>query len=79
MEASDVQSALAPELVTADVVELPACDFCGSTAHFDGKTVHGPWAYMCTDDFFRFGVGLGMGRGQRLIPSTDKNNEKDQK
>ncbi|QPX62582.1 hypothetical protein SEA_WOLLYPOG_30 [Arthrobacter phage Wollypog] len=59
-------------MVTATVLELAACDFCGESAHFDGKTKQGPWAYMCTDCFCSYGVGLGMGRGQRLIPTSDK-------
>jgi len=29
------------------VPELPKCDFCDETARYDGKTVFGPWAYMC--------------------------------
>lgn len=49
------------------------CDFCtmrgqvGVVATVDGKTIHGPWANMCESDFEEFGVGLGLGRGQRLI------------
>lgn len=36
-------------------------------ATVDGKTVLGPWANMCTECHERYGVGLGTGRGQRLI------------
>lgn len=48
------------------------CDFCKMEglevqAQFDGKTVHGPWAYMCNAHFGVMGIGLGTGRGQRLI------------
>jgi hypothetical protein len=48
------------------------CDFCKTEgkeveAKYDGKTVHGPWAYMCEEHFEAMGVGLGTGRGQRLI------------
>lgn len=52
---------------------LPACDICmargkpRAQAQFDGKTVHGPWAYMCTMCFGIYGTGLGTGRGQRLL------------
>ena len=50
------------------VETLPKCDFCASAAAFDGKTHMGPWAYMCTADFQVYGIGLGLGRGQKLIP-----------
>lgn len=58
------------------VSHLPNCDLCerdGKTvpAAYDGKTVFGPWANMCQDDFITYGVGLGTGRGQRLILSED--------
>lgn len=55
------------------VDELPSCDLCSmlgkylNPARFDGATVHGPWAYMCEDHFKADGLGLGTGRGQRLI------------
>lgn len=49
------------------------CDICkhehghpGVPAVVDGKTVHGPWAFMCGDHFDSHGVGLGTGRGQKL-------------
>lgn len=58
-----------------DTVYIPHpeyCDLCKSKgeqvqAVYDGKTIHGPWAYMCEDHFGALGVGLGTGRGQRLI------------
>lgn len=58
-----------------DTVYIPHpeyCDLCKSQglqveAVYDGKTVHGPWAYMCENHFGAMGVGLGTGRGQRLI------------
>lgn len=60
------------------VDHLPTCDICefvdgtkGITAHFDGKTKGGPWANMCETHFVMYGVGLGTGRGQRLIVRTD--------
>ncbi len=48
------------------------CDFCkraGSLkrATVDGKTKHGPWAFMCDKHFKTEGVGLGIGKGQRLV------------
>ena len=46
---------------------LPKCDFCAKPATFDGKTHMGPWAYLCDSDFRVYGIGLGLGRGQKLI------------
>lgn len=58
----------------ARVPRLPTCDVCkyedgqeGIPARYDGKTVHGPWAFMCQEHFHSHGIGLGTGRGQRLI------------
>ena len=52
------------------VSRLPDCDVCPAghqlAAHYDGRTKRGPWAYMCEDHFQELGVGLGLGRGQRL-------------
>lgn len=50
------------------VSSLPDCNFHpGVKAAYDGKTVHGPWANMCEACFGSLGVGLGTGRGQRLV------------
>lgn len=54
------------------VESLPTCQFdCqGGAAHdavYDGKTKMGPWANMCAIAFKRHGVGLGTGRGQKLV------------
>ena len=55
------------------LTELPACDICLSNgdalvpARYDGKTTSGPWAFMCGTHFALHGVGLGTGRGQRLL------------
>lgn len=43
----------------------------GVPAHYDGATIHGPWAYMCETHFESDGIGLGLGRGQRLIVTED--------
>ena len=58
------------------VDQLPNCDFCKQNplipyqaAHYDGKTKMGPWAYMCEEHFKQYGVGLGLGKGQKLIRS----------
>jgi hypothetical protein len=57
---------------TAYIFAPVECDFCKSAgkeveATYDGKTVHGPWAYMCDLHFGQHGIGLGTGRGQKLI------------
>lgn len=58
---------------TTDLTETsmdarPSCDFCRgvSEAFYDGKTIHGPWGFMCEQHFQNYGIGLGTGRGQRL-------------
>lgn len=61
--------------VMGDVAYIPeavACDICNMQgeevkAEYDGATIHGPWAYMCEMHFQALGVGLGTGKGQKLI------------
>ena len=50
------------------------CAFCildgkkDVEAQYDGRTIfQGRWAYMCEKHFSLCGVGLGLGKGQRLI------------
>ena len=50
-----------------EVVNLPNCDFCGEVADYDARTKVGAWANMCQTCFTSFGVGLGLGLGQRLV------------
>ena len=59
---------------SVEVASLPDCDIHnyelgqpGVKAAYDGKTKMGPWANMCEDCFKIHGVGLGTGKGQRLI------------
>ena len=57
---------------SVEVTSLPDCDFHAQRgeqvqAAVDGKTIFGPWANMCTPCFRTNGVGLGTGRGQRLV------------
>lgn len=46
------------------------CDICGAGTRrpgsriVDGKTVHGPWAWMCEKCHSEVGVGFGTGKGQ---------------
>lgn len=54
------------------VPNLPDCDFCADMgisrpARYDGATHMGPWANMCEYHFQQYGVGLGTGRGQKLV------------
>lgn len=65
---------MAREGTVAEVAVLPLCDFCKQVdgnsqveAAFDGKTKSGPWANMCTTHYGLYGIGLGVGRGQRLV------------
>jgi hypothetical protein len=59
------------EQVTVTV--LPPCDLHQAyrrgtvPARYDAKTRSGPWAYLCEECYERVGVGLGTGRGQRLL------------
>lgn len=49
------------------------CDICKHVlmkpgkvpAVYDGKTVRGPWAFMCESCFKKYGVGL-PGQGKKL-------------
>ena len=46
----------------------PQCDICSQRpAAIDGATTIGPWAYMCVPCFERNGIGLGLGKGQRIL------------
>ena len=53
---------------------MPNCDIHWAHRHeeieaaYDGKTKNGIWAYMCPACFVDHGIGLGLGRGQRLMP-----------
>ncbi len=51
----------------------PKCDYCHFTnmpVFYDARTLAGPWAIMCEDDFQRFGVKLGVGYGQKYDGKT---------
>lgn len=62
-----------PDLFVAYVMELPHCSLHWELrqvvveAAYDAKTKYGPWGYLCVNCFVDHGVGLGTGRGQRLI------------
>jgi hypothetical protein len=42
------------------------CDYCGAPALYDGKTKPGFWAAMCQKCFEKHGIGLGLGKGQKI-------------
>lgn len=62
--------------MTAEVAVLPNCDMCKSNgrldvvAEYDARTTLGPWANLCAEDFKVYGVGLGTGKGQKLVLSS---------
>ena len=70
------------KLTYTNVDSLPNCDFGGTgnaraefhdnaesvPARYDGATYDmGRWAYMCEAHFKAIGIGLGVGKGQKLI------------
>ena len=55
------------ELTEVTVSNIPQCQFCSAPAAYDAKTRMGPWAYLCERCFKKDGVGLGLGKGQRLV------------
>lgn len=59
-------------VVSAATLASKVCDIhaamgVGVPATHDGRTVRGPWANMCGDCFQRYGVGVGLGYGQRFV------------
>lgn len=54
----------------SEETENDTCDFCKrehkQKAVYDGKTSLGVWAFMCEEHFNRYGMGLGIGVGQKL-------------
>ncbi len=55
-----------------EVAKLPGCDFCNLQGRYDGMTTWGKWANMCSIHFAAVGVGLGTGKGQRLVLKTEE-------
>lgn len=61
---------------TAEVAVLPNCDVCKGNgddsvpAEYDAKMKEGPWANMCVTHFNLYGIGLGIGKGQKLVLSS---------
>jgi len=51
-----------------------ACELCHGPIgdeFIDGKLRTGPWALLCPDCSRKWGVGLGIGRGQRYTLQAD--------
>lgn len=57
------------DLITTVIYETAYCQICKEVepAEYDAKIKGGPWAFMCKKHFEEMGVGLGMGKGQKLI------------
>lgn len=56
-------------------VRPEACDLCKQPLKkqfVDGKTVTGPWAFMCESCHILRGCGFGTGKGQRYDMETLK-------
>jgi hypothetical protein len=54
----------------------PKCDLCKSkgvdrAAAYDASLTIGCWALVCEQHFQQYGLGLGTGRGQRLVKEPD--------
>lgn len=52
---------------SVEVQRLPNCDICGEEAHYDARTKSGMWGNLCEKCFKKHGIGLGTGKGQKLI------------
>jgi hypothetical protein len=71
----DTEPTSYPRHEAVAVSVLPDCDICRHVegrikperALFDGRTHIGQWANMCHPHMTSHGVGLGLGRGQRLV------------
>ena len=50
-----------------EMLEVVTCDFCDKVARYDARMEFGSWAYMCEEHFKQYGIGLGTGKGQKLI------------
>ena len=52
-----------------EVLSLPSCDVpgCPNKAGYDCKTKMGPWANLCEEHFGKLSIGLGLGKGQKLV------------
>ena len=58
-----------PPGTAVGMAAIPNCDLCPdpTPAAYDAATRMGPWGNLCESCYSRYGIGLGTGRGQRLI------------
>lgn len=53
--------------------EKTVCDICANEpAKIDGKTIVGPWAFMCEMCHRFYGIGTGDGKGQEIMIRTEQ-------
>lgn len=57
---------------TVELPVIPKCDFCDLPAEYDCKTKKDFWAYTCKRHYLLNGIGLGMGKGQKIIKVEHK-------
>lgn len=53
----------------------PDCQICATPltdSFVDGKTIFGPWAFLCLPCHVEVGVGLGIGKGQWYAKDNDE-------
>lgn len=60
------------DLTETDNWHIKTCDFCNEIASYDAKTTLGPWANMCKHHYKQLGIGLGLGKGQKLLNKGSK-------
>ncbi len=68
-DSDDVKKVLnQDENVIYYIGRLPSCNFCDGEAHYDGATnrTESAWYLMCQRHFEQYGLGLGIGVGQKL-------------
>lgn len=59
------------------VDHLPECDFkntaspCKGHQRYDARLRDGRWGNVCEHHFQKYGIGLGLGRGQRLLTQQE--------
>ena len=57
-----------------NVPELHKCQICKwRDALYDAKTKSGRWGFLCEYCFQEHGIGLGLGKGQKLIIEEENN------
>ena len=49
-----------------ELLDVISCDFCDKVARYDARMNMGSWAYMCEKHFDEHGIGLGLGKGQKI-------------